>query len=269
MNEIEEHELVTEAECTISKGDERLPVIVDLPAMSEAEYETLAKLEASISDSWWKIGQAFAEIKAKKLYRQTKDGTRQTWEEYCKDVHSLSKQQVDKYIRAAEVRQTLETETKVSVLPATVSQAAELSGLEPAEMAKATEEAVTTAASDNRKPTTNDFKQAARKNANKRKMGNVVPKATANKELKKLEKLPANKSIAAKSRIVLNINTVTLIGPIREMLEDCQLTAKTTTIAKGTSFSCDASGDGLQSLLKSLSNLVEVNGPVDIQISLD
>ena len=133
----------------------------DLSPMTDAEYETLADLEANISDSWWKMGQAFAEIKAKKLYRQTKDGTRRTWDEYCKDAHGISKQQVDKIIRAADVRLTLETETKVSVLPATVSQAAELSGLEPAEMATATEDAVTTAVSENRKPTAKDFKRAA------------------------------------------------------------------------------------------------------------
>ena len=133
----------------------------DLSPMTDAEYETLADLEANISDSWWKMGQAFAEIKAKKLYRQTKDGTRRTWDEYCKDAHRISKQQVDKIIRAADVRLTLETETKVSVLPATVSQAAELSGLQPAEMATATEDAVTAAVSENRKPTAKDFKRAA------------------------------------------------------------------------------------------------------------
>lgn len=140
----------------------------DLSPMTDAEYETLADLEATISDSWWEMGKAFAEIKAKKLYRQNKDGIRRTWDEYCKDTHRMSKQQVDKIIRAAEVRLTLETETKVSILPATVSQAAELSGLEPAEMAAATEEAVTTAAFENRKPTAKDFKRAAEtlKNAN-------------------------------------------------------------------------------------------------------
>ncbi len=133
----------------------------DLSPMTPAEFDALADLEGDISDCWWKMGQAFAEIKAKKLYRQTKDGTRRTWEEYCKVAHALSKQQVDKIIRAADVRHTLKTETKVSVLPETVSQAVELSGLEPNEMATATEEAVNTAASENRKPTAKDFKRAA------------------------------------------------------------------------------------------------------------
>jgi len=135
----------------------------DLAPMTEAEFESLADLEGSIQDSWWTMGQSFAEIKAKKLYRQAKDGTRQTWEEYCKSVHNLTKQQVDKIIRAADVRRTLKTETKVSVFPETVSQASELSGLEPAEMATATENAVTTATAENRKPTAKDFKRATAK----------------------------------------------------------------------------------------------------------
>ena len=49
-------------------------------------------------------------------------------------------------------------------------------------------------------------------------------KTTANKELKKFKeaKPPAEKSNAPTSRVVLNVYTVTLVAPIREMLEDCQ-----------------------------------------------
>lgn len=72
----------------------------DEAPMTDAEFEALADLEASIADSWWEMGRSFAQIKAKRLYRRNKDGIRRTWEEYCKEAHGLTKQQVDKIIRA-------------------------------------------------------------------------------------------------------------------------------------------------------------------------
>lgn len=134
----------------------------EVPCMTPAEFNALADLEATISDSWWKMGRAFAQIKTDKLFRQREDGTKRTWEEYCKEVHKMTKQQVDKIIRAAAVRRTLETETKVSVLPDSVSQAAELTGMKPEDMATATENAVETATSEDRKPTAKDFRRAAK-----------------------------------------------------------------------------------------------------------
>ncbi len=136
---------------------------LDDAPMTHADFEELADLEADIKGCWWKMGRSFAEIKAKKLYRQTTDGSRRTWNEYCRTVHDLTKQRVDTIIRAAEVRAILETETKVSVLPATASQAVELNGLEPVEMATAAADAVNMAVADNRSPTANDYRLAASK----------------------------------------------------------------------------------------------------------
>ena len=95
-------------------------------------------------------------------------------------------------------------------------------------------------------------------------------KTTANKELKKIEekKSPAEKSDAPTSKVVLNVNTVTLVAPIREMLEDCRLKATTAKTPKGTSFVCDATWESQQTLLKSLAGLLKTNS-ADLNITLD
>ena len=109
--------------------------------MTQAEYDRLADLEANISDHWWEMGLAYAEIRDKKLYRRTPDGQPQTWEEYCRKKHKQSKQYIDRLIRASVSVGRMRAETKVSVVPATPSQAHELVGLDPEEMATATSKA--------------------------------------------------------------------------------------------------------------------------------
>ncbi len=88
----------------------------DLSPMTDAEYETLADLEANIRTPGGRWVRRSPRSKRRSCIGRQKDGTRRTWDEYCKDAHGISKQQVDKIIRAADVRLTLETETKVSVL---------------------------------------------------------------------------------------------------------------------------------------------------------
>lgn len=151
----------------------------ELP-MSEAEFGELGKLESDISDCWWGMGLAFGEIKAKKLYRQTPDGERQTWEDYCKIKHKKTKQYVDRLIRAAGVTTTLKTETIVSALPATPSQASELVGLAPDEMAVAVGAALSTAKAEDRKATAKDYRNAAQAAKKKRPS---PPQDTANDPL--------------------------------------------------------------------------------------
>ena len=128
--------------------------------MSASEFRRLEELEKSVKDNWRKLGKDLKEIRDSKLYRQTSNGKRQSWEEYCKRNLDLSKQYVDKVIRAAEVLEVLETETKVSILPKTVSQAAKLSGLEPAQMKVACEKACLSAKSEGRKATAKDYEEA-------------------------------------------------------------------------------------------------------------
>ena len=95
-------------------------------------------------------------------------------------------------------------------------------------------------------------------------------KTTANKELKKIEekKPSAEKSDVPASKVVLNVYTVTLVAPIREMLEDCRLKATAAKTPKGTSFVCDATWESQQAILKSLANLLKTNS-VDVNITLD
>lgn len=95
-------------------------------------------------------------------------------------------------------------------------------------------------------------------------------KTTANKELKKFKEAKplAENSNAPTSKVVLNVYTVTLVAPIREMLEDCRLKATAAKTAKGTSFVCDATWESQQAILKSLANLLKTNS-VDVNITLD
>jgi hypothetical protein len=133
----------------------------DLP-MSAAEFQRLDQLETQIKGKWQQIALDCKEIRELKLYRRTRDGARQTWGEYCKRFQGQSKQYVDKTIRAAEVIQSLEMETKVSEFPVKISHAAPLFGLQPIDMAKATEAAFETAKSEKRKVTSEDFAKAAK-----------------------------------------------------------------------------------------------------------
>jgi hypothetical protein len=167
LNQIQSDEVLKDMATvpTKSASDSKDSSIADsgdaVSPMTQAEFAALADLEGKITDSWWHTGQSFAQIKELKLYRWSKNDRRQTWEEYCLDGHELTKQQVDKIIRAADVITQMKTETKVSVFPATVSQAVELKGLTPKEMVTATANAIQKAAKANRKPTANDYKQAA------------------------------------------------------------------------------------------------------------
>lgn len=100
--------------------------------MSRAEFDRLDGLEAEISTCWDKAALALAEIKRDKLYRSSREGRPQSWEQYCRKVHDWTPQWANQLIRRAEAVQTLraKTETKVSVSKA---QAGALVGPEPGE----------------------------------------------------------------------------------------------------------------------------------------
>ena len=93
---------------------------------------------------------------------------------------------------------------------------------------------------------------------------------TANKELKKLKEKrpPAEKPKTPTSKLVLHVHTVTLVAPIREMLEDCQLQAKENKTIKGTSFDCDATQESQQAILRSLASQLKTI-PAGLNIILD
>ena len=70
-------------------------------------------------------------------------------------------------------------------------------------------------------------------------------------------------------KVVLNINTVTLVAPVKEMLEDSRLKPKSSKTNKGTAFVFEASAAIQHTLLNSLANLLKAKGPVDLNISVE
>lgn len=198
--------------------------LLDEALMTKADFEELDDLEAKIKDIKFEMGWAFAEIKEKQLYRRTKDGKKQTWEQYCLRIHGWSKQYVDKLIRAATVVRNLKAETKVSALPANPSQAAELDGLEPGQMVEASEEAVATAHAEGRNPTAKDYKEAAtkrwKKAVDKVEQGNGTPPQPPQKQ--------ALVAFGIKVRVPVND-----VAPIRRIIEEAGLSPILTT--KGNS----------------------------------
>jgi len=95
-------------------------------------------------------------------------------------------------------------------------------------------------------------------------------KPTAKKEVKKFKeaKPPAEKSDAPTSKVVVNVNIVTLVAPIREMIEDCRLKVTPAKTQRGTSFVCDATSESQQTLLMSLASILKTT-PVDLNIMLE
>jgi hypothetical protein len=62
---------------------------VDNP-LTASEQVRLQDLESKVREGWRISGKAFLQIKAEKLYRRNEQGNKQTWEQYCKDVHGIS-----------------------------------------------------------------------------------------------------------------------------------------------------------------------------------
>ena len=246
----------------------------DLP-MTDAEVLRLGELESGIKESWWALGRACKEIKESKLYRITRDGKKQTWEEYCQRVHDQTRQYLDRVIRATQVIVILETETKVSVFPETVSQAAPLSGLKPQEMAKATEAAFKAATSQKRNVTADDFKKAADKlKPPKKSKGKTKPRLSARPETAGQPaaetKMVETKSDDEPTRSVgLHINTVSLVAPVREFFQEFGLKPKISQTGKGTVFIFDGSATDQQNLLEALASLLSAKGPMDMEIMLE
>lgn len=57
------------------------------PLMTQEDFDRLDALERRMAAAWDETALALAEIKDTKLYRQTRDGEGQTWEQYCMRVH--------------------------------------------------------------------------------------------------------------------------------------------------------------------------------------
>ncbi len=241
----------------------------DIP-MTDAEFQRLDELETLINGNWLEIALDCKEIRESKLYRTTRDGKKQTWEEYCKQFHGQSKQYMDKTIRAAEVVLLLKTETKVSVLPGSIAQAAPLSGLKADEMAIATEAAFKVAESENRPVKADDFKTAAENVKSQRPNGNRKPPlSSARPEVTPQATAESESDAEATGSVGLHINNVSLVAPIRKALEEFGLQPQSYSTVKGTVFTFEGSAAGEQHLLDSLAKHLGANGPVDLRLTLE
>ena len=103
--------------------------------MSPGDFARLDTLEQQIATGWDQAALAWSEIKTAKLYRTTREGKSQTWEQYCQRVHGITPQWANKLISRAAILQSLnaESETPVSLSPTAVGH---LEGLPPHEQAE-------------------------------------------------------------------------------------------------------------------------------------
>ena len=106
--------------------------------MSTGDFARLDDLERRIAVAWDEAALALAEIKTGKLYRTTRDGQKQTWDEYCQRVHGITPQWANTLISRAAILQRLnaESETPVSLSPTAVGHLERLPQHEQAEIVK-------------------------------------------------------------------------------------------------------------------------------------
>jgi len=109
--------------------------------MSPDEFARLDALEQRIAVAWDEAALALAEIKTAKLYRTTRDGKKQTWDEYCHRIHGYTPQWANKLIKRAKTLQRLKAESGTEV-PLSPSAVGHLEGLEPHEQAEVVKAAV-------------------------------------------------------------------------------------------------------------------------------
>ena len=104
--------------------------------MSPDEFARLDALERRIAVAWDEAALALAEIKSAKLYRSTRDGKKQTWDQYCHRIHGYTPQWANKLIKRAKTLQRLkaESETPVSLSPTAVGHLDGLNHQEQAEI---------------------------------------------------------------------------------------------------------------------------------------
>ena len=108
--------------------------------MTVDEFATLDSLEGRITAAWDETALALAEIKNAKLYRRTRDGKKQTWDEYCHRIHHWTPQWANKLIKRAKTLKRMKEESGTSV-PLSPTAVGHLDGLEPQEQAEVVKEA--------------------------------------------------------------------------------------------------------------------------------
>lgn len=126
----------------------------DIP-MSPDEFARLDALEQRIAVAWEEAALALAEIKTAKLYRTTRNGKKQTWDQYCHRIHGYTPQWANKLIKRAKTFQRLKAENGTSV-PLSPTAVGHLEGLPPHEQAEVVKEAT----KDGQTPKANEVARA-------------------------------------------------------------------------------------------------------------
>uniref|UniRef100_A0A0C1R7F4 Uncharacterized protein n=1 Tax=Tolypothrix bouteillei VB521301 TaxID=1479485 RepID=A0A0C1R7F4_9CYAN len=115
--------------------------VVELGELKEEELRLRLHLERKVERSFYEAGKALMELRDKRLYRST----HKTFEEYCRDRFSHSRQKSNYLIAAADVFENLTTircqnsssEDDLQILPSSEYQIRPLTKLEPEQQLQA------------------------------------------------------------------------------------------------------------------------------------
>lgn len=112
--------------------------------LAPGDAERLAELESTIDrglTTFVEVGAALAEIRERRLYRETHG----TFEDYCRERWQMSRSYAHRIIESAQVVANVQTLPIGNTAPATESQARPLAKLEPEQQREVWREAVETA----------------------------------------------------------------------------------------------------------------------------
>jgi len=110
--------------------------------------EDLDHLEAVIQrnlQSFYEMGHALMEIKAKELYKINNGGAYQTFEEYCRKLWDFTKTYANYLISATSVIENISAVTTMVVIPSTERQARALARLPADQQCEVWKKAIETA----------------------------------------------------------------------------------------------------------------------------
>ena len=241
-----------------------------LVPLSPEELALLKDLEAAADGAISTCLLAMTEIRDKKLYRFDENGSPQTWEEYCRRRFKMTKQYIDKLLRAEFVNQVIR-ETKVSEPLKSVAHADALHGLEPKEIVIAVGEVNATAKAENRKPKTADYK-LARENLGKQKPAKPRPGKKKKNNAPVASEIPGATKGNVNSKVG-NLNfSISLTKPVSFIVEsigELGLDPRKAVNDDETTLQINGNGEQQAYVLRSLAEWIKVNGAMTVGVTLD
>lgn len=241
-----------------------------LTPLSAEELVRRKELEemADEAASTWLL--AMVEIRDKKLYRFDEHGSAQTWEKYCRRRFKMTKQNIDKKLRAEFVNQVIR-ETKVSEPLPTVAHADALYGLDQKEIVIAVGEVNATAKAENRKPKTADYKKA-RENLGKQKPAKprLGKKKNNNAPVAPAKPHATKGNVESKvGNLALSISLTEPVANIVESIGELELVLQKTKNNDVTTLQINGNGVQQAHVLRSLAEWIKANGAMTVGVTLD